>query len=34
MPRVTDGIRDVFGRLDPKDLQMGVRLAQFRSITL
>lgn len=32
--RVTDGVRDVIDRLDPRDLQMDVRFAQFRSIKL
>lgn len=32
--RVTDGVRDVIDRLDPRELQMDVRFAQFRSIKL
>ena len=31
---VTDGVSDVFGRICPKDLLMGVRLAQFRCLKL
>ncbi len=29
---VTDGLRDVFGRLDPRDLQMDVRLVTVQGV--